>query len=298
MSTPTPETIKQYLRRRYGAIASQAGADSSAACCGGIPRQDESACCQADENAKVAGEPGCGCGSDPGPSAGCCSGAASDYAAQLGYTAEEQAAAPAGADLGLGCGNPVAIASIRPGETVLDLGSGAGFDAFLAARQLAGTGRVIGVDMTPAMVDKARRNAAKASYPNVEFRLGEIEALPVPDASVDLIISNCVINLSTDKPRVLAEAFRVLKPGGRLAIADVVATRPLPSALREKLPLIGACLAGATLVDEFRQMLAAAGFGDIVVQPKEASRKFIAQWGDDPTVADYLVSATIMAVKP
>jgi len=181
---------------------------------------------------------------------------------------------------------------------VLDLGSGAGFDAFLAARQLAGTGRVLGVDMTAAMVAKARRNAAKSAFKNVEFRLGEIEALPVADASVDLIISNCVINLSPEKPRVFAEAFRVLKAGGRLAISDVVATQPLPVDLREQLPLIGACIGGASLVDELKAMLAAAGFTRVDIELKGASKKFIAQWGEDPRVADYLVSAIITAWKP
>jgi SAM-dependent methyltransferase len=297
MNTPSSETIREYVRQRYGAIAEQSGEDSGASCCGGAPKHDATACHAADESAHAAGRSGCGCAEQEGGS-GCCGGAGSDYAAALGYSAADQEAAPAGADLGLGCGNPVAIAGIRPGEIVLDLGSGAGFDAFLAARQLAGTGRVIGVDMTAAMVAKARRNAAKAGYPNVEFRLGEIEALPVADASVDLIISNCVINLSPDKPRVLAEAFRVLRPGGRLAIADVVATQPLPGSLREKLPLIGACIAGATLVDDFRQMLAAAGFGRIEVRPKEESRRYISQWGDGPAIANYLVSATITAVKP
>jgi len=268
MKTPTTETIREYVRDRYGAIAEQAGA----------------------------GEPaGCGC-----QATGCCADAPADatYSALLGYSAADLAAVPAGADLGLGCGNPLAIASIRPGETVLDLGSGAGFDAFLAARQLAGTGRVLGVDMTAAMVAKARRNAAKSSFKNVEFRLGEIEALPVADASVDLIISNCVINLSPEKPRVFAEAFRVLKSGGRLAISDVVATRPLPGDIRAQLPLIGACIGGASLVDELQTMLAAAGFAKVDIDLKGASKKFIAQWGQDPRVADYLVSAIITAWKP
>jgi SAM-dependent methyltransferase len=225
MSNPHTETVKDYVRERYGAIAAQ----------------DE--------------PQGCDC-----QATGCCGGKSETYSGQLGYSAADLAAVPEGADLGLGCGNPLAIASIKPGEAVLDLGSGAGFDVFLAARQLAGTGRVLGVDMTAAMVSKARRNAAKSSFTNVEFRLGEIEALPVADTSVDLIISNCVINLSPEKPRVFAEAFRVLKPGGRLAISDVVATKPLPADVREQLPLIGACIGGASLVDELKTMLAAAGF--------------------------------------
>lgn len=263
MSTPNTESVKDYVRERYGAIAEQAGSQS------------------------------CGC-----QATGCCSGQNETYSEQLGYSAADVASVPAGADLGLGCGNPLAIASIKPGETVLDLGSGAGFDAFLAARQLAGTGRVLGVDMTAAMVAKSRRNVAKSAFKNVEFRLGEIEALPVADASVDLIISNCVINLSPEKPRVFAEAFRVLKSGGRLAISDVVATQPLPADVREQLPLIGACIGGASLVDELKAMLAAAGFTRVDIELKGASKKFIAQWGQDPRVADYLVSAIITAWKP
>lgn len=266
---PSSETIRDYVRERYGAIADQNDAGESA---------------------------GCGC-----QTTGCCASTAEaneTYSAQLGYSAEDLAHAPVGADLGLGCGNPLALASIQPGETVLDLGSGAGFDAFLAARQLGGTGRVIGVDMTPAMVGKARRNAAKSGQANVEFRLGEIEALPVADTSVDLIISNCVINLSPEKPRVFAEAFRVLKTGGRLTISDVVATRPLPDDIREQLPLIGACIGGASLVEELRAQLTAAGFVRVEIALKGASRKFIAQWGDDPRIADYLVSAIITAWKP
>ncbi len=273
MNQPDAETVKDYVRERYGALAEQ----------------------------DTPGDCGCkatGCCLGSGASAKEAGGKADTYASQLGYSAADQAAAPAGADLGLGCGNPLAIAGIKPGETVLDLGSGAGFDAFLAARQLAGTGRVIGVDMTAAMVTKARRNAARSGFSNLEFRLGEIEALPVADATVDLIISNCVINLSPEKPRVFAEAFRVLKSGGRLAISDVVATQPLPDEIRAQLPLIGACIGGASLVDELRVTLGAAGFVRVAIDLKGASRKFIAQWGKDPRVADYLVSAIITAYKP
>lgn len=259
---PENEQIRTFVRERYGAIAEQA---------------DET----------------CGCSAT-----GCCGGSNQNYGEKLGYTAEDLAAAPAGADLGLGCGNPLAIASIKPGETVLDLGSGGGFDCFLAARQLAGTGRVIGVDMTPAMITKARANAAKSGQANVEFRLGEIEALPVADASVDLILSNCVINLSPEKDRVFREAFRVLKPGGRLAIADVVATRPLPDEVRAKLSLIGACIGGATPLDEMRRLLADAGFERIEVVPKEGSRKVIQEWTEDASLGDFVVSATITGYKP
>ena len=304
MNLPESEKIRDFVRARYGALAEQADNDPPADCCGGPPHRDATACCMADEAALTAGEAGCGCGpgagedGTPAPAGGCCGAKADTYSAQLGYRAADLASVPAGAALGLGCGNPLAIASIKPGETVIDLGSGAGFDAFLAARQLAGTGRVIGVDMTAAMVAKARRNSAKSGYRNVEFRLGEIEAMPVADASADLIISNCVINLSPEKPRVFAEAFRVLRSGGRLAISDVVATKPLPAEIRAQLPLIGACIGGASLVEDVRAMLAAAGFVGITIDLKGASRKFIAQWGRDPRIADFLVSAIITAVKP
>ncbi len=259
---PASEQIRAFVRTRYGAIAEQA---------------DETCSCKA---------------------TGCCGGQNTSYGEKLGYSAEELAAAPAGADLGLGCGNPLAIASIKPGETVLDLGSGAGFDCFLAARQLAGTGRVIGVDMTAAMITKARANAVKSGYQNVEFRLGEIEALPVADTSVDLILSNCVINLSPEKARVFHEAFRVLKSGGRLAIADIVATKPLPFALRAKLEAVGACVAGAAPVDKLRALLADAGFNRIEVETREASRALINQWTEVEGAGKFVVSAFITAYKP
>jgi len=257
---PDANRVREYVRDRYGAVARQ-------------------------------GDASCGCSAT-----GCCGGGAS-YGEKLGYSAEQLAAGD-GADLGLGCGNPLAIASILPGETVLDLGSGAGFDCLLAAQQLAGSGRVIGIDMTPPMIAKARANAAKRGYANVEFRLGEIEALPVADATVDLIISNCVINLSPEKPRVLQEAFRVLKPGGRIAIADVVATRPVPESLRDRLEAIGACVGGAAHVDDLRAMLAAAGFTRVDIALRESSRALIGQWTDDVTAGDFVVSALVTAYKP
>jgi SAM-dependent methyltransferase len=230
---------------------------------------------------------------------GCCQPQPTAIAAErLGYAPEDLGAAPEGANLGLGCGNPQAIAALRPGEHVLDLGSGAGFDCFLAAGQVGQTGRVIGVDMTADMVSKARANAEKASQANVEFRLGEIEALPVPDASVDVILSNCVINLSPDKARVFREAFRVLRPGGRLAISDVVATAALPDELRRDMHLYSCCIGGASPADEIEAALLAAGFTRVRIAAKGESREFIRDWAPGRNVEDYVVSATIEAVKP
>lgn len=230
---------------------------------------------------------------------GCCQPQPTAIAAErLGYAPEDLGAAPEGANLGLGCGNPQAIAALRPGEHVLDLGSGAGFDCFLAAGQVGQTGRVIGVDMTADMVSKARANAEKASQANVEFRLGEIEALPVPDASVDVILSNCVINLSPDKDRVFEESYRVLKAGGRLAIADIVASAELPKEIREDMSLFTGCMAGASLVTELEAGLRAVGFEKIRITPRDESKSFIRDWAPDKPITDYVVSATIEAVKP
>jgi SAM-dependent methyltransferase len=217
---------------------------------------------------------------------------------RLGYSRADLLAVPEGADMGLGCGNPRAIASLVPGETVLDLGAGGGFDCFLAAAEVGPEGRVIGVDMTPDMLLKARGNATRGGYANVEFRLGEIEYLPVADATVDVIISNCVVNLSPDKPQVFREAFRVLKPGGRLAISDVVASTELPASIRDDPYLHSACVAGASLVDELEGMLAAAGFVDVAIAPKDESRDFIRDWAPGRGVEDYVVSATIEGRKP
>jgi arsenite methyltransferase len=182
-----------------------------------------------------------------------------------------------GADLGLGCGNPQAIAALRTGETLLDLGSGAGFDCFLAAKRVGLMGRVIGVDMTPEMVTKARANAGRVGAANVEFRLGEIEHLPVPDGTVDVILSNCVINLSPDKAAVFRDAFRVLKPGGRLAISDVVAVRPMPRELAESVEALTGCVAGSATIDELRALLAEAGFCAVDIEPRPESRTIIAR---------------------
>ncbi len=216
----------------------------------------------------------------------------------IGYSAEELIAAPEGANLGLGCGNPRAIAALKAGETVLDLGSGAGFDCFLAARQVGESGRVIGVDMTPDMLAKARAGAAKGNFANVEFRLGEIEHLPVADASVDVIISNRVINLSPDKAQVFRDAFRVLKPGGRLAISDIVLTAELPAEMQAEAAPHTACVAGAVSIEALAAVMAAAGFTAIRIVPKDASRAYIRHWAPGRGVENYSASASIEAVKP
>jgi ubiquinone/menaquinone biosynthesis C-methylase UbiE len=214
----------------------------------------------------------------------------------MGYTEEDLKAVPEGADLGLGCGNPQAIAALQTGDTVLDLGSGAGFDCFLAAKRVGRSGRVIGVDMTPDMVAKARANARKIEAANVEFRLGEIEHLPVSDASVDAILSNCVINLSPDKGAVFREAFRVLKPGGRLAISDVVATADMPAELANSVEALTGCVSGAAKVDALRALLVEAGFENVRIQIRPESRSIIGQCM--PGAEDYVASATIEGKKP
>jgi arsenite methyltransferase len=222
--------IKTSVRQRYAQVARE-----STSCCS--PKS-------------------CGCNSAP---------TAQDIGKSIGYSEEDMAAVPEGANLGLGCGNPVALASLKEGETVLDLGSGAGFDCFLAAKKVGAGGRVIGVDMTPEMIDKARGNARKSNVKNVEFRLGEIENLPAADRSVDAIISNCVINLAPDKKRVFKEAFRVLKPGGRVMVSDIVLTQPLPENVRNSVEAYVGCIAGAALEADYLAAVKAAGFEDIKV---------------------------------
>lgn len=265
MKDREPDEIREAVRKRYGEIAHQS--------------------------------PSCGCGP---PS--CCGSPVAvpdgSSALRVGYSQEDLEVAPKGSDLGLGCGNPQAIAALAPGETVLDLGSGAGFDSFLAARQVGKTGRVIGVDMTPEMLAKARALAKTEEYSNVEFRLGEIENLPVADSSVDVIMSNCVINLSPDKRRVFREAFRILRPGGRLAISDVIATAPLPETVRNDLALYSSCIGGAATIDELETMLHESGFQYIRIQPKDESRKFVREWAPGRNIEDYIASAIIEAVKP
>ncbi len=230
-------------------------------------------------------------------SPGCCSPGAS-ASSKLGYSDDELAAVPEGANMGLGCGNPSAIAAIKPGEAVLDLGSGGGFDCFLAAKQVGPSGRVIGVDMTPDMVSKARANAAKLGAKNVEFRLGEIENLPLADATVDVILSNCVINLSPDKHAVFRDAWRVLKPGGRLAISDVVAIAEIPDALRAQALAFTGCIAGAAPVETVERHLRELGFAEVRVTVREESREFIRDWFPGSGAEQYVSSATIEATKP
>ncbi|MGD9780690.1 MAG: arsenite methyltransferase [Kiritimatiellia bacterium] len=262
MPSPKKDQVRQHVRERYAGIAKSGGS--------------------------------CGCGS------GCCQPDAllnPDASAQLGYSKEELAAVPEGANLGLGCGNPQAIAALRPGETVVDLGCGGGFDCFLAARRVGKTGQVIGVDMTPEMVHKARANAAKGKIKNVDFRLGEIEHLPVADATADVILSNCVINLSPDKPQVFADAFRVLKPGGRLAISDVVAVAPIPARVKKNLQAHSGCIAGSATVSKTERMLKKAGFSKIRIDVKEQSKEFIKDWFPGSGAEKYVRSATIEAEK-
>ncbi len=239
--------VKKEVRARYGAIAAASGAS----CCGPS-----------------------GCGTDAPEAA---------RSQNVGYTAEELQSLPEGANLGLGCGNPLALASLRAGETVLDLGSGAGIDCFLAAKRVGETGHVIGVDMTPEMLDKARENAKKGGYANVEFRKGEIEKLPVDDNSVDAIISNCVINLSPDKPQVFREIHRVLKPGGRFYVSDIVLNAPLPEAIRDSAAVYTACVGGALLKGDYLKAIADAGLRDVNITSEAGFP--IKDYLDDPTIA-------------
>ncbi|HLD99185.1 MAG TPA: arsenite methyltransferase [Bdellovibrionota bacterium] len=252
------------------------------------------------EVAKAGGAAGCGCSAS---TSSCCGGTSTEKEAgetsrKLGYSEDDLAKMPPGANMGLGCGNPQAIASIRPGDIVLDLGSGGGFDAFLAVRQTGLEGRVIGVDMTPEMIALARKNAQKLGLNNVEFRLGEIEALPVLNDSIDVIISNCVINLSPEKMKVFREAVRVLKPGGRLAVSDVVASAKLPNEIKSDIQLLSGCISGASEIGELESMLKTAGFEEIRITPKEQSREFIRDWAPGRKLEDYVVSADIQAQKP
>ncbi|MTJ83439.1 MAG: arsenite methyltransferase [Telmatospirillum sp.] len=229
----------------------------------------------------------------------CCSSSQPDARSRrIGYSDEEVGAAPDGANLGLGCGNPQGLAAIREGDVVLDLGSGAGFDCFLAGKATGPSGKVIGVDMTHEMLARARANADKVNATNVEFRLGEIEHLPVADASVDVVISNCVINLSPDKAQVFKEAFRVLKPGGRLVISDIVNLEPLPERLARDEQLLCHCVAGAVSPAENQDWLSRAGFKDVMIEVKPESRDVIKDWAPGSGVERYVVSAMITATRP
>ena len=288
----TDADIRKEVRERYGDIAKQSGG-----CCGD---EEQTSCCGG------------------GQSVSSCCGSSSDRSARqisetLGYSAADIRTVPEGANLGLGCGNPTALASIQPGESVLDLGSGAGFDCFLASKRVGKDGTVIGVDMTPDMLEAARKNAAKGDYKNVEFRLGEIENLPVADATVDLVISNCVINLSVNKRRVFKEAFRVLRPGGRLMISDIVLNHPLPEKIRESSQAYCQCISGAALKEEYLGMIGEAGFESVEIVTESAySASFIARspeygsaagkmalTGEEAASAGAaLVSAAVSARKP
>jgi arsenite methyltransferase len=272
------EEIKKSVREGYARIAKQASP-----CCGSA-------------------KPCCGSASS-----------AQDVSQSIGYTAEELKAIPEGANLGLGCGNPVALASLREGETVLDLGSGAGLDCFLAANRVGAKGRVIGVDMTPEMIEKARENASKGNYANVEFRLGEIENLPVADSSVDAVISNCVINLVPDKGRAFREIFRVLRPGGRMIVSDIVVLAELPESIKNSIAAYVGCLSGAVMKDEYLGVIKAAGFEEVRVVDETFFP--IGNMANDPTAkaivknskvspqeianaADSVLSIRVHAVKP
>jgi arsenite methyltransferase len=274
------ESVRQKVREGYGKIAVSDGS-----CCGsGV------SCC----------------GSSPA--------SAEELVRHIGYSTDDLAVLPEGANMGLSCGNPTAIAALRPGEVVLDLGAGGGFDVFISGRQVGATGRAIGVDMTSEMLTKARRNAAayreNTGLDNVEFRLGEIEHLPVADASVDVVISNCVINLSPDKPQVWREMARVLKPGGRVAVSDLALLNPLPAAVVGMVEALIGCVAGAVLVSETEQMARAAGLTDIVVTPKSDYVAGMTDWNDPlyrqiiehlPSgmkPANYITSLEVQARKP
>jgi len=262
------DNVRKHVRKSYAEVAE---ASNDGGCCG-----EASSCCGVSDDTAIN----------------------TLISTRLGYSEDDLAKVPDGADMGLGCGNPRAIASLKAGEVVVDLGSGGGFDAFLASHEVGESGHVIGIDMTPTMLSKARHNAEKGKFSNVEFRLGEIEFLPIADNTADIIISNCVINLSPHKELVFADAFRVLKPGGRLAISDVVATAEMPEEMKSDPVLHAGCMAGASMIDELETMMADAGFEQISIVPKDESREFIRDWAPGRGVEAYVVSAYIEAVKP
>ena len=301
METMDKEKIRETVRNRYGDIAKAGGVTPeptpAASCCSISEIQKEvlpMATCCAPIDTSANKEASC-CGTEDFSVEKMAA-----YMGKLGYSKEDLDNAPDGANMMLGCGNPVALASLKPGETVVDLGSGGGFDCFLAAKEVGETGRVIGVDMTSDMVTKARRNAEKIQTKNVEFRLGEIEHLPIADNTADIIMSNCVINLSPDKMSVYSDAYRVLKPGGRLAISDVVARAPLPDDIKNNLALLSACIGGAATIQDTEEMLRKVGFEKISVTSNDKSREIIREWdpGKSKKAVDYIVSAYIEARKP
>src|SRR5215469_11813799 len=268
--------VKEMVRARYGSIATGTGSSEGTAA-------SDSSCCS--------------------PAAVSCCGSApasrfEDKALRMGYSEAEVSAVPEGANLGLGCGNPQAIAAMQAGEVVIDLGSGAGFDCFLAAQQVGPTGHVIGVDMTHEMLKKARDNAGKIGATNVEFRLGELEHLPIADDAADVILSNCVINLVPDKAQVFREAFRVLKPGGRLSVSDVLNIAPLPADLRADPALLCGCVAGAISAERTEALLHEAGFVDAAIAVKPESRETVAAWAPGRGIENCVASATVEARKP
>jgi SAM-dependent methyltransferase len=270
LNKPTHDGIRQNVRTRYQKIAVAGRSTLS----GSRPAEASTACCTTPTDYNT-------------------------VSASLGYSGEELNAVPEGANLGLGCGNPQAIAGLQPGETVLDLGSGGGFDCFLASRQVGSAGSVIGVDMTPEMITLARDNAARGQFSNTSFRLGEIEHLPAGNDTIDVIISNCVINLSPDKQQVFQEAFRVLVPGGRLAISDIVTTAELPPEIAGDLgDLYSGCISGASSVPVLQELLTNSGFSEISIEPKDESRAFIKDWVPGARIDQYIASAVITAVKP
>lgn len=277
------ESIRQNVRQSYGTIATQGGYDKGAAIA-------QSCCSGPAENKKEDNLSGCGCGSK--------AFSPEKISRVLGYSKEDLKAAPDGANLGLGCGSPKTIAGIQKGETIVDLGSGGGFDCFLAAMETGAAGRVIGVDMTPEMISRARMNKEKANADNVEFRLGEIEHLPVKDNFADLIISNCVINLSPEKPQVFKDAFRVLKPGGRIAVSDIVALKPLPEEIKNDLVMISACIGGAATMEDTTTMLTKAGFEKIKITTQKLDQELVDAFLPGICTGEYVASAYIQAQKP
>lgn len=282
-----PESIRQAVREGYGRIAS-----SGSSCC--APPTSSSSCCGSGSGSRAASP--------------------DQLVQQIGYHPADLAVLPEGANMGLSCGNPNALASLQPGEVVLDLGSGGGFDVFIAGPKVGSQGRVIGVDMTAEMLAKARRNLAgyreKTGLDNVEFRLGEIEHLPVADSSVDVVISNCVINLSPDKPQVWREIARVLKPGGRVAVSDLALLRPLPPAVAEMVEALVGCVAGAALVSDTERMIREAGLADALLTSKPGYVEGMTAWNDPlygqiierlppgTKPSDFITSLEISAKKP